>query len=428
MEWKYNQRWNAAEDGVTFIELLAAVVVLGMIAISMPTSFRTSTQIWDRGDRHAEVLPNALIGMEEMTRELRQAREITAYSSNSFIEFENKDEGTSRFELADSHLETGDGVDANVLSGPIDSLTFTLYDENGDPGTIDDDIRAVRIDMNTFDDQNKVDDIPLSSLVYIRKWKEHRAGEEFAIYGDKGVHLNENVGVTGNIGSNGNIILDNGVSVGGTVVHGGDLDSEVEVDHYHGYNLLPCGTDFTASTNPDDDIDIGPNEYDVDEPYILPEGTYRDLIVGNGNAIELSSGNYYFRSIDMGNSINLNFNLETGGNLNIFVVGKVRIGNTLEGNITSSISGGTPAQIYAETHYESDITDPTDVAWWMGKETTWLGTIYASARYGHVYMTDGIIEGSIFAVGQIIIHQFGPSNYINYVPSDYMLSLPYECE
>ena len=410
MEQKYNQKWNASESGMTFLELLLAVVVLAMVLISIPTSFRTSTQIWDRGDRHAEVLQNALIGMEEITRELRQAKGITSYSSNSYIEFEDKDELTGRFELSDSHLETGDGVDADVLSGPIDSLTFTLYDEHGNPVTIDDEIRAVRIDMNTFDDQGKVDDIPLSSLVYIRDWVEHRV-DEFAIFGGLGVGLINGVEIDGNVGSNGYVDLRNGSDIDGNILHLGDLilqnPDQIDFDlDYFGYINLPIPTVFSAGG---DDITTGNNETTT-----LGEGSYGVLDLGNNNVLNLESGNYYFESIVMGTDLELNIDLELG-NIQIFVEGKAE---TKKGLIVD-LEGGGAAQVYAETHYPSDFSDLDDFAWNIGGNggnSEWFGTVYAP--YGHITVTDGTVVGSLYAGGYIGVHN---GSTIEYVASEYLM-------
>ena len=100
---------NISESGFTLIEILLVLLILAMILIAAPATFRSGTQVWEKGDRHAEVLQNALIGMEEMTRDLRQASRVTDVSapdaSNGYIEFEYRDDtdGDGDVDYEDGH-------------------------------------------------------------------------------------------------------------------------------------------------------------------------------------------------------------------------------------------------------------------------------------------------------------------------------------
>ena len=429
MERKHNQGWNASESGVTILELLVAVLILAMILLSVPTSFRSSTQIWDKGDRHAEVLQNALIGMEEMARQLRQAKEITAYEPNGSITFTRDDATSGKFELpaGGDYLE----IDTQLLSGPIDSLTFTLYDENGNPGTIDNDIRAVQIDMNTFDNQGKVNDIPLSSLVYIRDWTEYRA-DEFAIFGYGGVDIRagKQGAVDGNVGTNGVADLGNNLDIDGKVVYldeliQGDNPSQPTYDSASiGYTLMPEPTDFSGFSPGGENITVPDAGTRLLEsgPYDDP-APYGDLVLGDNATLELESGAYYFQSITAGNNLSLVINLETGGDIRVFIEGQVKIGTQITGSFTKIVGGGTPNQVYFETHFSDP--KPKEAAWEMKPNATWLGTIYApydDIGTENSGIADIILYGCLYSGGWVYISN---NPFVVYMPSDYLLSRPY---
>ena len=59
------------ESGLTLVELMVTVVMVGLLIIAIPAQFKSGTGIWEKGERHAEVMQNALIGMEQMNRELK---------------------------------------------------------------------------------------------------------------------------------------------------------------------------------------------------------------------------------------------------------------------------------------------------------------------------------------------------------------------
>jgi hypothetical protein len=76
--------------------------------------------------------------------------------------------------------------------------------------------------------------------------------------------------------------------------------------------LLECNkSDFTASTNEDDDRTVVDSPGDVDPPVkiltgsFLPNGTYRDLRVQDGTTLHLGAGVYTFRRFNTGRNTNI---------------------------------------------------------------------------------------------------------------------------
>ena len=180
------------KGGLSLIEVLVMVLLVSMVLITVPASFRGASQVWENNSRHNEVMQNARMGMEELTRELRQAKEILAVSQSfdpiGFIEFryEHDVDGDGdkvykyqRYEYKDDYMQHAWSCNGatdlssilNPLAGPIGNLTFTCYDKLGQLVTIPDDIGRISmviIKIITYDELGKVNPIPISSGVYIR--------------------------------------------------------------------------------------------------------------------------------------------------------------------------------------------------------------------------------------------------------------------
>lgn len=159
--------------GMTLIELLTVVAIVAVVMLSLAPHITTGRQAWEIvGDRHAEVMQNSRMGLDKMTREIRQAQSITDAGSD-YIEFVNRDDNDMRFEYDDAageYLEYGSPGGLDPLSGPIGSLSMVYYEEDGVTSTTTpENIRSVQIQMTTLDSEGKVSDITLSSRVFIRK-------------------------------------------------------------------------------------------------------------------------------------------------------------------------------------------------------------------------------------------------------------------
>jgi len=488
------------ERGLSIVELLIMVVIVSLILIAVPTSFRAGTEIWEKGNRHDEILQNALIGMEDLTRELRQAKEIRAISasgaSNGYIDFKYKDDidgdgdkeykyqkyeytGTEDYiQYAWSDKETKDlSSKLNPLAGPVNSLSFTAYkgysvDDEGDmveqPATADEleYIRSVHIKMITYDDQGKVDPIPLSTRVYLRTWIQGYA-MDFAIFGDDGVDLGDNPLYIGfyappqsNVGANNDIYMGAHTTINGDVHHavGGELtegnnDVVLNGNDYgpDEYILLPSVTTFydeqwwgvemppDAASNASD-VDVNGEDIYIDgeiyvseeELYYLPPGIYGDLTLANNSILNLVAGTYWLSSITGQNDVSIKIHLAQGepaGDIRVFVDENVVLGNTLDATtsliIEGPVDGGGAEHVYFETHYDQDYdAQPADYpAWSMGQNALWYGAIYAP--YGNIDISDGVIVGQLISGGTVTVHGGNSSQIetpINETMIDFVMS------
>jgi len=64
---------NTDKKGVTLVEILIATFILAISSVSIYTIFRTATTVYSKAQRQLEMIQNARIILEQMTRELQGA-------------------------------------------------------------------------------------------------------------------------------------------------------------------------------------------------------------------------------------------------------------------------------------------------------------------------------------------------------------------
>lgn len=232
--------------GFTLVELLVVVSMMSIVAVSITIPMRSSRQVWESGDRYAEVMQNALIGMDKITRELKHAKQIISISgptiTEGFVEFKDRlDTPTipsiKRFQYTagGGNLMYGSPGSLSILTGPVNSLKFTCYQSDGSvPTTAPEKIAVIQVEMTTYDSQGKVPNIPLKTKVRVRmdKGDDYMEIEDYCMYGKSGVSIKNNATITtpdpinnpANIGSLTNLITENNnVVVSGNIITGGSL-------------------------------------------------------------------------------------------------------------------------------------------------------------------------------------------------------------
>ena len=150
--------------------MLIVLSMMAMVILAITPHFRSGRQTWDIvGDRHADVLQNSRIGMDKMTRELRQALSFSA-SGGDYVEFVDREDNNARFQYSAGYLQYGPPDSLNVLAGPIDNLSFIYYKEDGvTQAATPEEIRSVLIQLTASDSEGIVEPITLSSRVFVRK-------------------------------------------------------------------------------------------------------------------------------------------------------------------------------------------------------------------------------------------------------------------
>ncbi|MFC1717352.1 hypothetical protein ACFL6S_27075 [Candidatus Poribacteria bacterium] len=463
------KRHKADEIGFTLVELLVVLGLVALIVIAVPASFKGGTQIWGKGDKHAEALQNGLIGMQHMVSELTQAKGLEEVGDDYIVFYSSKNEneddykdimrfGKSAGDPPTYLQQESDGWDEpdvpRDLSGPIadntgtsvDDLHFDYYLADGvtpfDPEEHEVyQIRSVLIKMNTVDSEEG-NDIFLSSRVYIRDLisgtygdsgdddDDEFAGEgagEFAIFGTAGAYLKNNTEVFGGgldgggVGSNGSVDLKNNTYVTGDVVYGTSLDADkIDPDSPHTERKLgefeeckiPCATDFSGFTTGGDP---------VTESGTYAPGYYGDLDFKDG-VVNLSSGVYYFDSFTITNNFTMNIELtedpdtEELQDIRIFVRDKIIIGNKL--TINPPNGGTDAAYIYFETNYTS--VGEKDPAIDMQNNGEIYATFHAPngdiGNFSNAPFDATGMYGSLYAGRYAWVHNSSPITYVRSIP------------
>lgn len=177
------------------------------------------------------------------------------------------------------------------------------------------------------------------------------------------VQLNNYAFVTGTVTNPGNLILGGGATVGAHVVAIPDLPN------------LPAATAYSAGGA---NIQPGNNP---PAPVTLTPGSYGNVILGSNTTLALTAGDYYFSSFSSGHGLRLNADVTGGGNVRIFVVGAINLGDM---DVTAI--GGNASNIYFETHFSGSN------AFYAGGGTDLLGTVFAP--YGQIHLGSGSTTGS----------------------------------
>ncbi len=157
--------------------MLLVVVIVAVLLAALVPCLRAVHQGWQVNDRRSEVLQNARVGMDAMTRALRQMRLVNSVSgpadASGHIEFYDQDNALMRFELNNGtgYLDYGAPASLSALAGPVSTLTFTCYDAAGNqlsPPVDVERVRSVTADLTVTDAEAQANAITLSTKVFLR--------------------------------------------------------------------------------------------------------------------------------------------------------------------------------------------------------------------------------------------------------------------
>jgi type II secretory pathway pseudopilin PulG len=464
------------ERGMTMIELLITVVLLALTIIAITKPINNDYRIWKSGDRYAEVMQNALIGIDKMMRELKYAQKIISISSptntQGYISFTDRLGIDKKFQYttANGYLLYGPTGSLSNLSGPISSLKFSCFQSDGAVPTDEPSkVTVIQIDVTTYDSEGRVPQMPLKAKVRVRMDKGDDVLDitDYCIYGKNGVQIKNNASITSsdlynapaNIGALTNFIVeDNNVQVQGNIVTGGSLtlinNSLVAHDVYVNNTVdmrngatvsgnINCNGTVLWNSNISGYINIAP------DGIMSPSGYTGPLVIGGVNPLKFynplpnptsfSSGS---GSIDTGGGLRLSpgaygdVTMSKSGNLNLttgrYFFHSIYASNG--GTINIDVTSG-PVQIFihhdlkknndgneaiflvtgGSDKYKKVYTEVHGNLYWSVP----MGTIYV---HGNVIITNaskdfGII-GAIFSGGSLTLeHPNTPISFIKAYPS-----------
>lgn len=160
--------------GFTIIEVLFVVVLIAVLSAVVYPYLRAFHTGWQSADRRSEVIQNARVGLDKITRELRQAGSFTSIQS-SLIGFVDVDNDPVTYRLNAGNLERNSAV----LAGPIDSLSFTYYDSSGVETAVVAEVKSVKVAMTVSDSEGAVNPLSFMSMAFIRSTPGGITGEGY---------------------------------------------------------------------------------------------------------------------------------------------------------------------------------------------------------------------------------------------------------
>jgi PEP-CTERM motif len=184
--------------------------------------------------------------------------------------------------------------------------------------------------------------------------------------------------VNGDVRAGDDVALNNGAVVTGTVTNPGSFTMGAGAsvfNHVMGTPDLPSLPPVTAFVAGTTDRSAGNGG-----TLILAPGSYGAVNLGGNATLNLSAGTYFFDSLTSGLGLDLNLDV-SGGSIRILSVHNIGFGG-----VDMSVSDGTAADIYFETH------EVGDNAFRAGGGADVLGTIYAP--YGNIHIGSGSSSGS----------------------------------
>jgi type II secretory pathway pseudopilin PulG len=169
----------SSRRAVTLLELVLAMVMITIVFAAVLPQFAIMGRSWDSKQGSAEVLQNGRVFIDHISRNLSEAKIITAVSessvTNGYIQFKDYNDVTYRYDIAsaDNYVECGPVGTLTDLAGPVSSLKFTCYDAcNIDtplsPVTDVNVIRLVKIDVTFTNSASMGQAKTFTTLVYLR--------------------------------------------------------------------------------------------------------------------------------------------------------------------------------------------------------------------------------------------------------------------
>ena len=160
--------------GLTLVEMVIAVALIVIVFAAITPQFRAILNSWDSKQALAEITQNARVLIDHFNHNISKAVQISAVSGSAetdgYIEFEDNDGNTLRYDIASSYVEFGVVGDLSDLAGPVSTLQFTCYDacDFNTPITEVNDIRCVEVQTTLTNSAALGADRTFTTTVYLR--------------------------------------------------------------------------------------------------------------------------------------------------------------------------------------------------------------------------------------------------------------------
>lgn len=135
------------EQGFTLIELILAIVIVGIIAIAITAAFAPTMRVSVAVDTRKEALQGGRLAIERMIREIREARSIAAGFTATSLTFTNAASSTITYSLSGASLQRIVGGVPSDITCCVQGLTLTYLKKDGSAATLPADVWRIRADL-----------------------------------------------------------------------------------------------------------------------------------------------------------------------------------------------------------------------------------------------------------------------------------------
>lgn len=134
------RRISAREEGFTLLELVVVTALLMVVITAILTSFEVVQKASVRESSRSEETDSVRLAMEQMTKEIRQAADVRAGSSSSFLDIDTYINGTAThvsYTASGTTLtRTANGVTLPLLTRLSTTSLFSYDPSVTDPSVI----------------------------------------------------------------------------------------------------------------------------------------------------------------------------------------------------------------------------------------------------------------------------------------------------
>jgi len=155
--------------------MIVAVSMMTIIFSAVLPLFAGIRNSWDTKQANTEIIQNGRVLTDHLHRNLMKAVRITSVSdsaeTNGYIEFEDNDGNTLRYDVAaNKYVEFGPVGSVSDLAGPVNQFQFTCHDGNDFSTPITDpaSIRFVTLKVVFLNPASLGQEKPFTTSVYLR--------------------------------------------------------------------------------------------------------------------------------------------------------------------------------------------------------------------------------------------------------------------
>lgn len=178
--WRRISRFSAKQKAVTLIELVIAILIVGMLSLGLAKMITSGLKAWTSGQSRVDIADKGRVAMERMSRELRQAARntLTTMTANN-IKFNVVLEGTTyivEYKFAGGALQrsektSGGAADDFVnIARNVNNLNIAYYDKAGAVTGTANNVRTVRVGL-VMDMPSPEKDVTLQTEIQLRNFK-----------------------------------------------------------------------------------------------------------------------------------------------------------------------------------------------------------------------------------------------------------------